>query len=100
MKLADVAGAGGEIRSLPEMALAVAAASLGSDLDDRGAAVRAFEQRTVDVRAAVPPDRLLVFEVRDGWGPLCDFLGVPAPAGPFPRSNDSAAFWDMSRELQ
>ncbi|WIA40149.1 hypothetical protein OEZ86_013548 [Tetradesmus obliquus] len=37
---------------------------------------------------AVPVDRLLVFEVSQGWGPLCKFLGKPVPQQPFPHIND------------
>jgi hypothetical protein len=92
--LADAAGQDDGPQSLTEMAHAIVAATFGSTLDDKAAALRAFEQRTADVRAAVAPDRLLVFEVRDGWGPLCEFLGVPAPDSPFPRTNDTAAFWE------
>lgn len=47
------------------------------------------------VKAAIPADRLLVFEVKDGWGPLCDFLGVAAPGTPFPRTNDRKEFWEL-----
>lgn len=36
--------------------------------------------------------RFLEFEVAQGWGPLCAFLGVPVPAEPFPHENESAAF--------
>lgn len=36
-----------------------------------------------------PPERLLVFQARDGWGPLCDFLGVPVPDAPYPHVNSS-----------
>lgn len=46
------------------------------------------------VKATIPPDQLLIFEVKEGWKPLCAFLGVPAPDGPFPRTNDRAEFWD------
>lgn len=46
------------------------------------------------VKAAVPASRLLVYQVKDGWGPLCQFLGVPEPAEPFPRTNHRAEFWD------
>ena len=44
------------------------------------------------VIAGVPPERLLVFQVSQGWEPLCRFLGVPAPSDPFPRINESALF--------
>jgi hypothetical protein len=60
--------------------------------EDREYAVRAFERHVEDVRATVPADRLLVFEVAQGWAPLCEFLDVPVPDAPFPRENDSAAF--------
>jgi len=30
--------------------------------------------------------------VSQGWQPLCDFLGVPVPDAPFPRTNDTATF--------
>lgn len=36
----------------------------------------------------VPADKLLVFEVSQGWGPLCNFLGKPVPPQPFPHIND------------
>ena len=34
--------------------------------------------------------RLLVFDVTEGWEPLCKFLGVQVPDGSFPRVNDTA----------
>jgi hypothetical protein len=37
------------------------------------------------VKAHVPADRLLVWDVREGWEPLCKFLQVPVPDKPFPR---------------
>jgi hypothetical protein len=64
----------------------------GGQFTSRDEAVAAFEQHVADVRAHVPADRLLLFNVRDGWGPLCSFLDVPEPAGPFPRENDRATF--------
>ena len=43
-----------------------------------------------DVKAEVPPEKLLIFKADQGWKPLCDFLGVPIPAQPFPNVNDRA----------
>ena len=34
-------------------------------------------------------DRLLVWQVKEGWGPLCHFLGLPVPKEPFPNVNDN-----------
>lgn len=59
--------------------------------EDRRRALEIFEERTAEVRAIVPPDRLLVFDVADGWEPLCAFLDVPVPDEPFPRANDRMA---------
>ncbi len=50
------------------------------------------EAHNAAVIAAVPPERLLVCQVSEGWGPLCEFLGLPIPAEPFPRVNESASF--------
>jgi hypothetical protein len=44
------------------------------------------------VKTAIPAQRLLVYQVKQGWGPLCEFLGVSAPEEEFPRSNDRAEF--------
>jgi Sulfotransferase domain len=66
--------------------------------EDRRHAVAAFERHVEEVRRHVPADRLLVFEVKDGWKPLCDFLGVDVPADrPFPHLNDQQTFQTMAR---
>ncbi len=66
-------------------------------IDDREYAIKVFERHTEEVRARVPADRLLVYEVGEGWGPLCEFLGVEAPEGPFPHLNDRQEFPRMMR---
>jgi hypothetical protein len=53
--------------------------------------IQRFHEHTEAVKAAVPADRLLVFEVAQGWGPLCEFLELPVPEGDFPRVNDTEA---------
>ena len=55
---------------------------------------RAFVAHTEAVKATIPADRLLVYQVKEGWGPLCAFLGVAEPAEPFPRTNNRTEFWD------
>jgi hypothetical protein len=60
---------------------------------DRAFAIGTFNQHNEQVRRDVPADRLLVYEVRQGWDPLCAFLRVPIPEGkPFPHLNDTAEF--------
>jgi len=62
----------------------------GAGIDDRDYMVAAFERHTAEVRRTIPKDRLLVFEVAQGWKPLCEFLDVPIPSVPFPRLNARA----------
>ena len=54
----------------------------------------AYERHIVDVTSTIPADRLLVFEVKQGWEALCEYLGVPVPAMEFPRTNNTKDFWD------
>jgi hypothetical protein len=60
--------------------------------DERDAAIREFLAHVEDVRRVVPADRLLVFDVAQGWEPLCAFLERPVPNQPFPRLNDRDFF--------
>jgi len=53
------------------------------------AAVEFFDQHIEEVKSAVPAERLLIFNVREGWEPLCKFLDVPVPDKPFPNINDA-----------
>lgn len=64
----------------------------GGRMAEKDHALAVFARHVEEVKAALPPERLLVFEVREGWGPLCAFLGRPVPEGPFPRENSTAAF--------
>lgn len=64
----------------------------GGQMEDKEAARRVFEQHEADVKAAFSEDRLLVFHPKEGWGPLCAFLGKPVPDTEFPNVNDRAEF--------
>jgi hypothetical protein len=68
-------------------------ATFDGRFEDKSHAIDVFERHNEEVRRRVPPERLLVYEVKEGWGPLCDFLGVPEPDEPFPRLNDTAGMW-------
>ncbi|HTA66276.1 MAG TPA: sulfotransferase [Xanthomonadaceae bacterium] len=59
-------------------------------MSDRSKAIAFYEQHIRDVKVAVPPERLLVYSVDQGWKPLCDFLRVPVPDTAFPNVNDRA----------
>ena len=68
--------------------------------EERTQAIVEFERHIDDVKAAIPRDQLLVMEVKDGWAPLCVFLGVEEPTTPFPRVNDKADFRRMTKNLR
>jgi hypothetical protein len=65
--------------------------------EDRAHAMGVFERWNEEVKRRVPQDKLLVYEVREGWGPLCEFLGVEEPDEPFPHANDAA---EMRRRIR
>jgi hypothetical protein len=64
----------------------------GGDIHDRAFMVDFFRRHTEAVVAGVPKDRLLVFDVTEGWEPLCAFLAVPVPETPYPRENSKQEF--------
>ena len=66
--------------------------TFGGRFNDRAHAIAVYEKHNAAVRDAVSPERLLVFEVGDGWEPLCRFLGVPVPDVPFPQTNSTEEF--------
>ena len=64
---------------------------------DRGHAIATYQAHVAAVMAEVPPGRLLVHRLGDGWGPLCAHLGVPVPDLPYPARNSASAFTDRAR---
>jgi Sulfotransferase domain len=58
-------------------------------------ALEVFRRHNEDVKSKVPADRLLVYEIKQGWGPLCEFLGVEVPDEPMPHLNDTESFRNM-----
>ena len=48
-------------------------------------------QHNERVQAVIPAERLLVFNVKQGWKPLCEFLGCDIPSSQFPQANAGQA---------
>lgn len=71
--------------------------SMQGAFDDKERAIEIFNQHNEEVRRRVPSDRLLVFEAKEGWQPLCQFLGVPQPNVPYPRLNERDVFNDPNK---
>ena len=55
-------------------------------------AIQKHREYIEEVKRHVPRERLLIYEVKEGWKPLCDFLELPIPEIPFPRSNSQEEF--------
>lgn len=72
-------------------------------LDDREHLISVFNDHVAEVQRTIAPDRLLTYDVAEGWGPLCEFLGVSTPDQPYPFTNTTADFkkraQDRAREL-
>jgi hypothetical protein len=77
-----------------EMAAGVIAKTGFPEGLDLAGLTKAFNAHNDAVKATIPAKQLLVYEVKDGWAPLCAFLGAPVLAEAFPRTNDRGEFWD------
>jgi len=60
---------------------------------DKDSLIAAFNAHEAEVKATIPAERLLVHSAKDGWEPLCAFLGVPVPDTPYPRTNSKEEFF-------
>lgn len=65
---------------------------------DKDSLIAVFHAHEAAVKAAIPAQRLLVHAAKDGWEPLCAFLGVPVPEGPYPRTNSKEEFFELMKK--
>lgn len=72
---------------------------MDGQFEDKAYAKKVWEQHIEGVKAHVPQDKLLVYDVRDGWSPLCKFLGVEEPKEPLPHLNKKENFKEMLPKL-
>ena len=80
-------------RPVTRMARRAVMRSTGEDFSPEALIAR-FRAHEAAVQDSLPPERLLVFSPKEGWEPLCAFLGVPVPADePFPRTNHREEFF-------
>jgi len=88
-----LAASGGRtlVEALAPLSAAMAAHGFRRDLDETET-IAVFQRHNESVRAGIADDRLLVYEVEQGWAPLCAFLGVGVPEVPFPRGNEAGTF--------
>jgi hypothetical protein len=87
----EAAGGSGLVEALAPLSAAMADRGFRRDLSEADT-IAEFLRHNDSVRAGVPAERLLVYEVEQGWAPLCAFLDVGVPEVPFPRGNDAGSF--------
>ena len=73
-------------------------AAFGGRVKDREFMTDWFSRRNQAVIDTLPAHRLLVYSPKEGWGPLCNFLGVAVPDAPFPRVNSRDEIGQASKE--
>jgi hypothetical protein len=71
----------------------------GKDLKNKQAVIKTYNEINEETLNFIPKDRSLVFDVKTGWEPLCNFLNVPVPNTPFPRSNARNEFKGTVAEI-
>ncbi len=61
-----------------------------NNFSDRESTELVYNEHLKSVKKTIPADKLLIYRVNEGWGPLCEFLNVDKPEIPFPKVNDTA----------
>ncbi|HEY5336880.1 MAG TPA: sulfotransferase [Rhizomicrobium sp.] len=54
--------------------------------------IAAYKRHNQAVKDTLPASRLLIYDAPMGWAPLCEFLGVPVPDAPYPKTNSTEEF--------
>jgi hypothetical protein len=91
------------VRRLPRVMLAMDRIVFKGLFDgrftDKQHALEVYKRHYEEVIKTVPPPQLLVYSVKEGWGPLCTFLEVSVPDKPFPHANTGGDFSKMELEF-
>ncbi len=74
--------------------------AFGDRIHDRDFMVSYFEAHRSEVERTIPAERLLVYQVKQGWEPLCRFLDLPVPDEPFPHVNSRDEFAQMLEAMK
>ena len=61
-------------------------------MTDKAKLIEVYQRHNEEVRRTIPQERLLVYEVADGWEPLCRFLNAEVPNESMPRANSTDEF--------
>ncbi|MBN1430673.1 MAG: sulfotransferase family protein [Anaerolineae bacterium] len=72
----------------------------GGRFEEKDHALAVYQRHSEEVQCVVPSNQLLIYQVEEGWGPLCEFLGQPVPVDePFPHQNMGGDFRQMQQAM-
>jgi hypothetical protein len=89
----------GGLPEMDEMMGALMGRVFGSGFGDRERMIAVYRRHNAAVKRDIPRENLLVYNPAEGWEPLSAFLGVKAPAAPFPKTNLREDFAKMAAGL-
>lgn len=72
----------------------------GKDYKNKAEVIRRYNKHNEEVLKTVPKEKLLIFNPKEGWEPLCNFLNVPVPDVPFPQSNSREQFVNRIKNIK
>ncbi|MEZ5025162.1 MAG: sulfotransferase [Chitinophagales bacterium] len=67
------------------------------NFEDKESSIRIFNEWTEEVKRTIPEEKLLIFQAKEGWEPLCNFLDKPIPEVPYPNVNNTAEFLERKK---
>ena len=73
----------------------------GKNLKNKDEVIHRYNAHNEEVIKTVPAKQLLLFDVKQGWEPLCKYLNVPVPSNTFPKSkqNKSTPYLENSLKI-
>lgn len=75
-----------------DMVMTILGTRFTADIQNKEACIEVFNRHNEEVIRTAPKDRLLVWQAKDGYAPICERLGLPVPEEPFPRANTKEEF--------
>ncbi|MDR4508194.1 MAG: hypothetical protein MRJ65_08160 [Candidatus Brocadiaceae bacterium] len=55
--------------------------------EEKAYSISVYERHNEEVQRTISKEKLLVYDISQGWEPLCHFLRKPVPDVPFPKTN-------------
>ena len=74
------------------MVLKVVGDLFDREMSNKAKLIDVYNRHNETVQRVIPAERLLVYDLSEGWDPLCSFLGVPVPDEPMPNTNSTEDF--------